>query len=358
MGTCLKISSLELEVIPGLIIIGIILILVLRFLFFLFFKRGTILYHTNGRIHIQGYTLFNKRIGDFEVFDEDGNLINRWHYENGEKTRDEFINQDSGKVWKVIKNSDPKIVIHLEHVNRSLLSDIEFVKQALAINPSNIKYVVSIHDIRETTISSVLKRDGLLLEFIGEERKKDYLMVSYAVRQNGLALQFADKSLKKNKEIVLMALQQNGLALQFADTTLQMDSEIIFTAIEQNGYSLQYAIPTMLEAKSFLKLAIEQIEKQPRYILNNPFTWENWFIFFVWANYHIFIREVEFSSREKKMIEFIDNSLSEEKLLNFKFGPPYMSNYNSDRWYLTNYYRSLTKMKRLIIKYLNDKSNA
>ena len=53
----------------------------------MFFKRGTILYHTNGRIHIQGYTLFNKRIGDFEVFDEDGNLINRWHYENGEKTK-------------------------------------------------------------------------------------------------------------------------------------------------------------------------------------------------------------------------------------------------------------------------------
>ena len=358
MGTCLKISSLELEVIPGLIIIGIILILVLRYLFILFFHRKTILYQSNGRIHIEGYTLFNRRIDDFKVFDEDGNLINRWYYENGEKTRDEFINPKSGKVWKVIKNTYPKIVIHLNNVDRAYLSDKELVKQALAINPSNIKYVVSIHDIRETTISSVLKRDGLLLEFIGEERKKDYLMVSYAVRQNGLALQFADKSLKKNKEIVLMALQQNGLALQFADTTLQMDSEIIFTAIEQNGYSLQYAIPTMLEAKSFLKLAIEQIEKQPRYILNNPFTWENWFIFFVWANYHKFIREVELSSREKKMIEFIDNSLSEEKLLNFKFGPPYMSNYNSDRWYLTNYYRSLTKMKRLIIKYLNDKSKA
>ena len=349
MGMYLKIGSLVLEEILMFIFMGIIILLVLRFLIILFFKWETILYHTNGRIHIQGYTLFNKRIGDFKVFDDDGNLINRWYYKNQDKIRDEFINPKSGKVWKVIKNSDPKIIIHLDKADRS---DIEFVKQALAIDPSpsNIKYVLSKHNIGESTILSVLKRDGLLLEFIGEERKKDYLMVSYAVRQNGLALQFADKSLKKNKEIVLKALQQNGLALKFADTTLQMDSEIIFTAIEQNGYSLQYAIPTMLEAKPLLKLAIKQI--------GYPFTWENWFIFFVWANYHKFIREVELSSREKKMIEFIDNSLSEEKLLNFKFGPPYMSNYNSDRWYLTNYYRSLTKMKRLIIKYLNDKSNA
>ncbi len=346
----------------GFIILGIIILLlfffVLRYLFITFFHRKDILDQSNGRVHIEGYTLFNRRIGVFKVFDEDGNLINRWHYENGEKTRDEFISTNSGKVWKVIKNTDPKIIIHLDNADRALLSDIEFVKQALAVNPSNIKCVISIHDISYNTIVKVIKRDGLLLEFIGEERKKDYYIVSVSVIENGLALQFADKSLKENKDIVLKAVQQNGLALQFADTTLQMDSEIIFTAIQQNGYSLQYAIPTMLEAKSFLKLAIEQIEKQPRYILNNPFTWENWFIFFVWANYHKFIREVELSSREKKMIEFIDNSLSEEKLLNFKFGPPYMSNYNSDRWYLTNYYRSLTKMKRLIIKYLNDKSNA
>lgn len=355
-----KLGFIDLDVILGYIILGIIILLlfffVLRYLFILFFHRKTILYQSNGRIHIEGYTLFNRRIDDFKVFDEEGNLINRWHYENGEKTRDEFINPNNGKVWKVIKNTYPKIVIHLDNVDRAYLSDKELVKQAVVTNPSNIKYVFSIHDIDVNTMTNVLRRDGLLLEFLGEERKKDYYIVSVAISENGLALQFADKSLKKNKDIALKAVQQNGLALRFADTTMQMDREIIYTAVEQNGYSLLYAIPTMLEAKSLLKLTIKQIETQPRYIFNNPLKWENWFIFFVWANYNKLIREVEFSTPEKKMMEYIDKRFPEKRLLKFNFGQSiYQSQFDNDNlWFFIRYYRTLTKMKRLIIKYLND----
>ena len=71
--------------------------------------------------------------------------LKQWSKKNQDKIRDEFINPKSGKVWKVIKNTYPKIVIHLNNVDRAYLSDKELVKQAVVTNPSNIKYVFSIN---------------------------------------------------------------------------------------------------------------------------------------------------------------------------------------------------------------------
>ena len=55
------------------------------------------------------------------------------------------------------------------------------------------------------------------------------------IKENGMALETINENLKRNKTIVLLAVTQNGLALQYAADRLKKDREVVLAAVTQNG---------------------------------------------------------------------------------------------------------------------------
>ena len=319
------------------ILLIIVLVLVLLWLFAKFANRNIIEYHSNGRLKLEGEAFFNRRAGDFKLFDEDGNLIGRWYYEKGEKIKEEFINPTTGKVWKTTGNSEPKVVIELGNAEDKILSDKELVLEAIRLKPSNLQYVKESLEIDLRVILEAVRRNGLLLEF-AKERKLDSYVVITAVTQNGLALQFADMSLKKNKEIVLRAVKQNGLALKYADISLRSDREIVLEAVkhfglaikyaeqslkadrevvsaalQQNGYALNFADQSFLTDKSLLLISMNNIPKLTKRIAEEDFLFdrlsESLFIFLIFQNNQDLIRESGGNTSKLKISKLLDNVL-------------------------------------------------
>eukprot|EP00759_Apiculatamorpha_spiralis_P029870 PhF_6_TR31821/c0_g1_i1/m.47017 len=97
----------------------------------------------------------------------------------------------------------------------------------------------------------ILSKNGMLLSYLPFQessgstsffrRSSPGKHLFAAVRQNGMALQFLTSEFRKDKELVKAAVESSGLALQFADSTLRSDKQIVSMACNQNGFALQYA---------------------------------------------------------------------------------------------------------------------
>jgi hypothetical protein len=84
-----------------------------------------------------------------------------------------------------------------------------------------------------------VEANGLSLQNLPPEIRKNRGVVFAAVRQNGLALQYASDDLKDDKDIVLAAVNQNGEALQYASDALKTDEAVVSAATEQNERASQ-----------------------------------------------------------------------------------------------------------------------
>ncbi len=346
------------------ILLVIVLVLFLLWLFAKFANGNIIEYHSNGRLKLEGKAFFNRRAGDFKLFDEDGNLIGRWYYEKGEKIKEEFINPTTGKVWKTTGNSEPKVVVDLSNAEQKVLNDKELVLQAVKSKPSNLQYVktslgndldvvlaavnqdgsalrYSAESIKKDKViaKAAVKQCGSALEFVDHSLKLDREVVMEAVKQNGYALKYSDISLKSDREIVLEAVKQNGLAITYsdislksdreivleavkqdglaityADISLKSDREIVSAAIQQNGYALKYSEASFLTDKSLLLISMNNIpklsksiaEKSYLFLLNN----EPFFVSLIFQNNQEFIRESGGNTFKLKISKLFDNVLS------------------------------------------------
>ena len=68
---------------------------------------------------------------------------------------------------------------------------------------------------KPTALDSVTV-DGLSLQFLSDDLRKDYDIVEAAVIQNGTALQFASSALKANTTIIYAALTNTESSFEFA----------------------------------------------------------------------------------------------------------------------------------------------
>ncbi|CAM2757718.1 DUF4116 domain-containing protein [Legionella worsleiensis] len=113
---------------------------------------------------------------------------------------------------------------------------------------------------------TTLSKYGFLLEFAGDDLKKDKSAVIAAVSHYGLALQFADDELKKNPDVLRAALSQNSLALQYAAEECKKNPEIVLAALSQNGEAIKFADKALLRHPEFALAAMQKNNKVMSYI--------------------------------------------------------------------------------------------
>lgn len=126
----------------------------------------------------------------------------------------------------------------------------------------------------------LLKDDGLLLENVSDELKKNPEVVLTAINKNPLALKYADERFKKNKKVVEFAIskidnanirptnmrsrgdyyyrlmQGENQLLYYVDSSLRDDEEIITKAVKKFAPNLQFANSEMKKNKNLVLDAI------------------------------------------------------------------------------------------------------
>jgi hypothetical protein len=75
-------------------------------------------------------------------------------------------------------------------------------------------------------VTSVLRKDGFLLEFVPPSFQADRQVVMAAVATSGSALQFASAALKEDKGIVLEAVRNDPFALEYAGTSCKVSDRV------------------------------------------------------------------------------------------------------------------------------------
>jgi hypothetical protein len=73
---------------------------------------------------------------------------------------------------------------------------------------------------------AAVSQNGLALEHVSFDLKRDYQIVKAAVTQNGLALRLVHSALKDDPDIALAAVRQNGLAIELTPIGMKHDRQI------------------------------------------------------------------------------------------------------------------------------------
>jgi hypothetical protein len=92
-------------------------------------------------------------------------------------------------------------------------------------------------------VLSVVKRNGMELEYASSDLIDNELIVLAAVEQNGLALQFASDDQRENSEVIDSACTQNPLALEFVLDEVgesKTDRHFLLGLVKENGMVLQF----------------------------------------------------------------------------------------------------------------------
>ena len=130
----------------------------------------------------------------------------------------------------------------------------------------------------------LVRDDGLLLENVSDELKKDPEVVMTAINNNPDALKYANERFKKNKKVVEFAIskidntnilptnvgkgdyynrliQGENQLLYNVDPSLRDDEEIITKAVKKFGANLQFANSEMKKNK---KIVLDSISYDPK----------------------------------------------------------------------------------------------
>lgn len=94
----------------------------------------------------------------------------------------------------------------------------------------------TLYFIDEEIIASLLKTDGMLLEFCCDEIKEKLYLIRQAISQNPQSIQFI-----KKREIIKKLLETNGMLFNFLPEELKDDLEIAEIAIKRTEPSVEYS---------------------------------------------------------------------------------------------------------------------
>lgn len=86
---------------------------------------------------------------------------------------------------------------------------------------------------------------------VAETEEQEYLQLAEIERSakeqilarvtaNGMELQHVPPEFKRNRDVVLAAVEKNGMALQFASNELRADRDVALAAVRNRGQALDY----------------------------------------------------------------------------------------------------------------------
>ncbi len=229
--------------------------------------KNVVEYHSNGKTKLIGVAQFNKRIGIFELYDDEGTLNQRMYYREGVLYKEEYLNPENGNVWKEVENLKQKVNIDLRFADKKVISDRDIVILAVKSKPSNLQYISSnLRNDRDVVLEAV-KHDGGSLKYSSKELKGDKEIVLEAVNNRGMSLEFASEELQNDKEIVLVAVKQNGMSLEFASYQLKNDRTVVIEALnKREGYYIGPLRFCSDELRNDRNLVLKAVKTNPNVI--------------------------------------------------------------------------------------------
>jgi len=100
-----------------------------------------------------------------------------------------------------------------------------------------------------------MSKNGMSLEHVSDDLKKDKEVVLAAVQNRGFSLQFADESFRKDREVVMFAAQDG--ASNYIDESFKTDKEICLTLIKKNARDIFWCDDSLKKDKAFMVEAIQ-----------------------------------------------------------------------------------------------------
>ena len=113
---------------------------------------------------------------------------------------------------------------------------------------------------REVVLTAVVQ-NGMALCY-AKKWSTDREVVLSAVNQNGFALFFASDALKTDRKLVLKAVKLSGLALRWVSDDLKADEDVVMAAVTQCGMALEYAALKMQQSKYHVVAAVTQVIRE------------------------------------------------------------------------------------------------
>lgn len=126
----------------------------------------------------------------------------------------------------------------LYYANADLKKDPEICREAVLNHPQAFKFVPKEVQTKEMLLSIVEQYPGALKYAAQEFHTKD--VVLECVRKNGLCLEHVHGNLKRDREIIALALAQNPMALEHVPVDLCVE-EMALECVERNGLCLNVA---------------------------------------------------------------------------------------------------------------------
>lgn len=147
--------------------------------------------------------------------------------------------------YKCLEESDKTLDMFTDRYRK----DKNFVKIALEKNSENIIFVdESILDSFGEFIKEILQKDGLKLEKFPDCIKENEEYCYLAIKQNYEALKFVkNKRVINDKPVILKLVENNGLLLEFVSDELKKDFEIIISAVSNNSDAKKFISPIVKE---------------------------------------------------------------------------------------------------------------
>jgi len=107
-------------------------------------------------------------------------------------------------------------------------------------------------------VLEMLAKDGMALQWVGNDVRNDPEAVTTAVRANGLALQYASSKLRADATIVLAAIEKKAhLARNVLPSKMRNSVEFARVAVQQDGRLLRWFNSRVRKEMSICRLAVD-----------------------------------------------------------------------------------------------------
>jgi hypothetical protein len=166
---------------------------------------------------------------------------------------------DNEEIYKELfqKNYNPLVISPKIRKNR------EIMLIAITGNATNFNRVDDSLK-QKPFILEAIQQNGMILEFLDDDYKKDFYCVQRAIKQNGMSLKFANEDLRKNKELIKEAALQNGEVLKYLGDVL--DKEIVIEIVQQNGMLLKFLSDNYRENPEIVIEAVKQTKDAEKFM--------------------------------------------------------------------------------------------
>ena len=145
--------------------------------------------------------------------------------------------------------------LFLQYVNNDFKSDFEIVSTAINENGNAFVFSDNIFKNNRELILLAIENNGKILQYLNDSFRSDYEIVLNSVCLEGKDILFASDDLKSNMNIVIEAVSENGLAIEHVNNEFKSDMEIVSIALKQDGRALEFIDEILKSDKELVRIA-------------------------------------------------------------------------------------------------------